>query len=268
MNEAIAALVRRHDPDRFLTALFAPPERRDALLTLYAFNHELARAREVASEPPLALIRLQWWREVVEGEPKRHEIASPLSEVIAGCPQVAADLEAMIDVREREVETGFATVDHWRDAVLSGGGSLAVAAARVLGAPEPEAFRRFGAAYVVAGQVRAMRYLAARSQCLLPRDLLACRGLTIEAAIAEPEAPGVREVLSALVREGVTLVREGQAMLGRGSADHKAARAAALPASLARRDFARWHRRPGSVVLQRGFGDKLAVVRAAFTGHL
>ena len=24
----IAALVRRHDPDRFLTALFAPPERR------------------------------------------------------------------------------------------------------------------------------------------------------------------------------------------------------------------------------------------------
>ena len=35
--------------------------------TLYAFNHELARAREAVSEPPLALIRLQWWREVVEG---------------------------------------------------------------------------------------------------------------------------------------------------------------------------------------------------------
>ena len=67
LNEAIVALVRRHDPDRFLTALFAPPEKRDALLTLYAFNHELARAREAVSEPPLALIRLQWWREVVEG---------------------------------------------------------------------------------------------------------------------------------------------------------------------------------------------------------
>jgi phytoene synthase len=66
MNEAIVALVRRHDPDRFLTALFAPSEKRNALLTLYAFNHELARAREVVSEPPLALIRLQWWREVVE----------------------------------------------------------------------------------------------------------------------------------------------------------------------------------------------------------
>ena len=81
--DAIAALVRRHDPDRFLTALFAPPDRRDALLTLYALNHELARAREVVSEPPLALIRLQWWREVVEGAPRRHEVASPLSAAIA-----------------------------------------------------------------------------------------------------------------------------------------------------------------------------------------
>jgi phytoene/squalene synthetase len=64
MNTEIAKMVRRHDPDRFLTALFAPPDKRDALLTLYAFNHELARAREVASEPHMALIRLQWWREV------------------------------------------------------------------------------------------------------------------------------------------------------------------------------------------------------------
>ena len=54
MNDAITALVRRHDPDRFLTALFAPAERRDALLVLYAFNHELARAREVADLADLA----------------------------------------------------------------------------------------------------------------------------------------------------------------------------------------------------------------------
>src|ERR1700754_790174 len=100
MNEAIADLVRRHDPDRFMTALFAPAERRDALLALYAFNHELARAREVASEPPLALIRLQWWREVVEGEAKRHEVASPLSAAMAAGLVVAGDLLPMIEARE------------------------------------------------------------------------------------------------------------------------------------------------------------------------
>ena len=61
-DDALLDFVRRHDPDRFFTALFAPPVRRGAVLALYAFNHELARAREAASEPALALIRLHWWR--------------------------------------------------------------------------------------------------------------------------------------------------------------------------------------------------------------
>ena len=62
----IAAFARRHDPDRFLCAIFAPAERREALFTLIAYNHELARAREAAKTPLLALMRLQWWRDVVD----------------------------------------------------------------------------------------------------------------------------------------------------------------------------------------------------------
>src|SRR5271157_4253152 len=155
MNDSIAALVRRHDPDRFLTALFAPPGRRDALLALYAFNHELARAREVASEPPLALIRLQWWREGVEGEPKRHEVATPLSEAIAAGTLKPAELLPLIEARETEVYGDFETISDWRAWLLAGAGGLAVAAASALGAPRPEAARRFGAAYGVAGVLRA-----------------------------------------------------------------------------------------------------------------
>ena len=56
---------------------------REGLALLYLFNHELARAREVASEPILALIRLNWWREVVEGQAKHHEIATPLHAALA-----------------------------------------------------------------------------------------------------------------------------------------------------------------------------------------
>ena len=67
---SLGALVRRADPDRFLTALFAPPGRREDLFALYAFNHETARAREVTREPMMTMIRLQWWREVVEGTRK------------------------------------------------------------------------------------------------------------------------------------------------------------------------------------------------------
>lgn len=105
-----AALVRRHDPDRFLCALFAPAGAREALFTLYAFNHELARAREAAREPTLALIRLQWWREVVEGTRKRHEVAEPLADAIAQGLLVPGDLLAMIEAwrrrRSRRSPTG------------------------------------------------------------------------------------------------------------------------------------------------------------------
>src|SRR5579859_2497108 len=93
-------LVRCHDPDRFLTALFAPAERRETLFLLYAFNHELARAREVASEPTLALIRLQWWREVVEGARRRHEVAGPLGEALDARRLDKDDLLAMVEGRE------------------------------------------------------------------------------------------------------------------------------------------------------------------------
>jgi 15-cis-phytoene synthase len=128
----------------------------------------------------------------------------------------------------------------------------------LLGADEPEAFRRFGAAYAVAGQVRTMRPAASRGQCLIPVDLLARHGLTVHDAIAAPDDRAVRDSLTALVREG-------QAMLGGHGRVPRPVIAAALPASLARRDFARWLRRPGSVVLQRGIGDKLWVIAAALT---
>ena len=157
MNDAIAALVRRHDPDRFLTALFAPADRRDALLTLYALNHELARAREVTSQAPLALIRLQWWREVIEGTAKPHEIASPLLALIRSGALQPPTLLPLIDARETEVYAEFDTLPDWRAWLLAGAGGLAVAAAAALGARNPEAARLYGAAYGVAGLLRANR---------------------------------------------------------------------------------------------------------------
>src|SRR5215831_21043396 len=86
-----AELVRRHDPDRFFTALFAPPDRRETLLLLYAVNHELARAREATREPMIALMRLQWWREIAEGARRRHEVAGPLGDALDQSCIAAAD---------------------------------------------------------------------------------------------------------------------------------------------------------------------------------
>jgi hypothetical protein len=128
---APTAIVRRHDPDRFLTALFAPAERREALFVLYAFNHELARAREAVSQPTLALIRLQWWREVVEGAARRHEVAMPLHAAIEAGLLQRAELLALIAGREIEAEPAIPSLDVWRGYLLQTAGGLAVAAVLV-----------------------------------------------------------------------------------------------------------------------------------------
>lgn len=150
----LGALVRRVDPDRFFCTLFAPPPARETLFTLYAFNHELARAREMVREPHMALIRLQWWREVVEGARRRHEVADPLGEALDAGRLDAPALLEMVDAREAEVD-GIGDIAAFEAYVQGTAGALMVAAARALGMPEAERLRRPGAAYGVAGLRRA-----------------------------------------------------------------------------------------------------------------
>jgi phytoene synthase len=256
MNQALAALVRRHDPDRFLTALFAPPQQRDALLTLYAFNHELARAREVVSEPPLALIRLQWWREVVQGAVRRHAVAESLHAAIESGALARDDLLAIIDAREAESEPGFATEPDWRYYLLGGAGGLAVAAGRLLGAPDPDALRPLGAAYGLAGVLRSIPAHARQGRCLLPHDRLARYALTPEQLIAEPASSQALALTQQLAHEGVGLLRRMRLP--------RSAIAAALPAVLARRDL----RRAPAFPTERCLGDRIAVLLAAISGRV
>jgi phytoene synthase len=229
-----AMIVRRHDPDRYFATLFAPGAARDTLFTLYAFNHELARAREVAREPGLALIRLHWWREVVDGEARPHEVATPLRRALDEGRLLAADLLAMIDAREVEMEPEVFSVADWRAWLLKGPGSLAVAAGRALGAPAGELLRlrQLGAGYGVAGILRSAGFMAARERCLLPTELLEAFKVTRAAAIADPAAPRLAGVHQALAFVG-------RALLGVPRRCDKRWIAAALPAVLGRRDLAR-----------------------------
>ncbi len=251
---SLAEFVRRHDPDRFLTALFAPPHKRDALLALYAFNHELARAREAVSEAPLALIRLQWWREVVEGAHRRHEVAEPLSAALDSGALARDDLLNIIAAREAETEPVLETSRDWHDYLRGGAGGLAVAAARLLGAVEPEQFRPLGAAFGLAGLLRSVSAHARQGRCLLPADVLAVHRLSPEQVIANAQA--ARGVVVQLAGEGLTMLPHRRLS--------RRAIAAALPAVLARRDL----RRAPVFPSPRGIGDRMAVVCAGLTGRV
>ncbi len=260
----VAELVRRHDPDRFLTALFAPPERRETLFVLYAFNHELARAREVTSEPTLALIRLQWWREVVEGARRRHEVAGPLGEALDAGRLAAGDLLAMIEGREMETDPVVSDLASWRAYLTGTAGALAATAGRVLGAGDAarDRLRALGAAYGVTGQWRSVLALARQGRCLLPEALLGAHGLTVDAVLANPLDARLQPFWRELAAEAACWLAVGK---GDWSRD---VLAAGLPAVLARRDARRMQLAAVPPSTARGFGDRAAVVAAALLGRI
>src|SRR6201993_1677094 len=105
----VAALVRRHDRDRYQTALFAPAVCREALVALYAFNYEIARVRESVTQPVLGQIRLQWWRDNIaaafEGGPVRHHpVAEALTAAIWGPARTGRHFGRLIEARETDLD--------------------------------------------------------------------------------------------------------------------------------------------------------------------
>ncbi len=72
-------LVRAQDKDRYLAALFAPADQRGALFALYAFNAEVAAVRDRVREPMAGEIRLQWWRDALNGERGGRGSANPVA---------------------------------------------------------------------------------------------------------------------------------------------------------------------------------------------
>lgn len=175
---AVGALLRRVDRDRYVTALFAAPDRREALLALYAFNYEVARVREMVSEPLLGSIRLQWWRDAMEaiaagGKPPQHEVAVPLGIAMRDFNLAPAPFERLLAVREADLATEPpATLHDLEQYAAATGGELAVLALDILGAGEAaQAGRHVGTGYALAGLLRAAAFHARAGRSFIPAEL-------------------------------------------------------------------------------------------------
>ena len=175
---ACADLVRRGDPDRFRAAMAAPVEARARLFPLYAFNLEVARAPWASSDPTVAKMRLQFWRDVLveidEGEPARaHEVAKPLAEVMHAAGLPGAMLDALVVARWADVDRDpLGTADVLDAYLAETGGTLMWASAQALGAQykrEP-AVRAVGKAAGLAAMLVAAPELGRRGWQVLPDE--------------------------------------------------------------------------------------------------
>ncbi|MEX0698042.1 MAG: squalene/phytoene synthase family protein, partial [Dongiaceae bacterium] len=193
-----AAESRRGDRDRFLTALFAPADRREALFALYAFNLELARIRESVSQPMLGLIRLQWWRDgldaIYRGEPPRHEVAAGLAGAVTRHGLSRRHFDRLIDARETDLsESPPADLAALVDYAEGSSSGLVLLALEALGggggAAAAEAGRRVGIAWALTGLLRAVPFHASARRLYLPQDLIERTGLQPDALFALPPHP-------------------------------------------------------------------------------
>jgi NADH dehydrogenase [ubiquinone] 1 alpha subcomplex assembly factor 6 len=219
-----ALLVRRHDRDRYQTALFAPVARREALFALYAFNYEIARVREAARKPMLGQIRLQWWRENIaaafEGDMiRQHPVVEAVTAAIRENVLTRAHFERLIEARERDLGAEPpASLVGLEDYAEGTSAPLVQLALEVLGAAGPaatEAGRHVGIAYALAGLLRAIPFDARLGHARIGAEIPL-------AAIADRAAQHLRE---ARTRRG---------------AIPRAATAALLPAVVATRYLARF----------------------------
>jgi 15-cis-phytoene synthase len=196
-------MVRSADRDRFIATLFAPAHNRDALYALYAFNVEVAQVRDRAREAAPGEIRLQWWREVLQGERHGEALASPvaaslLTTIEAYRLPVNAIL-ALLEARRFDLyDEPMRTAAELEDYALKTTSAVIAMAAQILGVDAGTAAPRAGIAYALTELLAAVPRHAARRQLYLPIELLDRHGIEAADIFAGRSSPALNKAAAEL----------------------------------------------------------------------
>ncbi len=211
--DACAAIVQRDDPRLYKTALFACEPGRSRLMVVYAFDIELSRATRASKESLIPRMRLQWWRDVIDGastgdQPKAHDVAGPMASMIREevenrpqprGPACTENLEGLIRAREStELDLPIDqdryeawTIDRFRGLILAARWALDDTKARNVGSgPESAAAPVLGAAFAIRN---ARRMAAEQGATLLPNLTGTDVAALARGALTEKAAQIVRE---------------------------------------------------------------------------
>jgi phytoene synthase len=230
-------VLRETDRDRYLACLLAPAEKRGALAALYAFNAEIARVRDVVREALPGEIRLQWWRDLLEGEADGDAAANPLAAgLMAAVRQHRLPIAVLTDMIEARIFDVYNDPMESRAAFEGYAGETASAliqlASLILdpaGAPKSAvAAGHAGVAQAVAGALLLLPIHRRRGQVYLPADLLAATGLTPEILLDGSDKAGAARAVEAFIGLGREHFAKTRAANGVSAAN----RPAFLPVSL------------------------------------
>ncbi len=199
--------LRQSDFDRYLAVLYAPEDKRPALAALYAFNAEIARIRDVVHDALPGEVRLQWWRDLINGT--EHG-------AVTGNPVAALLLQAIQDYQlPRSVFDAYCEArifDLYNDVMPSRNdlegycGETACAilqmAAMILDADAAKSSAELsghaGVAQAVSGLLRLLPLHRRRGQVYVPEDMLQAVGVNAEQFIKGDDKQAMQRVVSVL----------------------------------------------------------------------
>lgn len=203
--------LRDTDRDRYLACLLAPEDKRRPLAALYAFHAELARIRDLVHEPLPGEVRLQYWRDLLEGQSHGSTEANPLAaellQAIEGHRLPRATLVNMIDARIFDL---YDDPMENRNALEGYAGETASALIQLAGlvlspadaARSSDAAGHAGVAQAIAGCLLLMPLHRHRGQLYLPLDILSAVGLDRSAFLAGKDVGRISAAIDAFAGLG------------------------------------------------------------------
>jgi phytoene synthase len=201
------ARTERLDKDRWLAALYAPERHRPHLHALWAFSAEIARIRDVVSDPLPGEVRARWWIDMLNGERAgegdAHPIACALLDTIRRFSLPVSAFERLIEARIFDLyDDPMPSMDDLEGycgdtaSSLIRLGSLILADGRDPGGAEVAGWS--GLAWALTGLLRAFPFHASRGQIFLPEDLLDRHGVDRGDILAGRSTPALAAALADL----------------------------------------------------------------------
>lgn len=195
--------------DAWLASLFIPAAARKHVQAIYAFAHEIARVPDIVSDPTLGEIRLQWWREALEGprmgEAASHPTAAALFDTMKKFNLPGHALVGLVEARRSDLYAdAIPSVNDLEGYCGETQGSLMRLASIVIaGGRDPGGADAAGHAGVALGIGRILAEMprhAARTQCFIPREVLERHGALPEAVAAGMNSPALGAALAEMRR--------------------------------------------------------------------
>jgi len=211
----LAEDVCRDDRDRYQCAMLAPPERRQALFALIAFYTEIAQISERVSEPLLGSIRLQWWRDAMEGvfsgNPVGHPVALALSRAISEVPMSRDLFEEILAAREVDMlDQPPEDLDKLEKHIAGTSGALNALMGEALGHSDCAAVRQAGTAYGLVQLLIKLPGNVKRGRVFLPADLCHEAGFKVDEVASRDKPPGLANVIESISAVASRQIKEAR----------------------------------------------------------